>query len=132
MQKAGGGGGNKQHLFFSSSSSSRKGFQLGNQSKFSTSLSTKYWMSEGWEEEAPVCLTVNMELHLIVWTPLMPLGCFFFPPMQIRCYVRQVLEGICYLHRNGILHLDIKVNLLQHACSLTWFSERLTYFGMKV
>lgn len=29
---------------------------------------------------------------------------------QVRSYMRQVLEGICYLHQHSILHLDIKVS----------------------
>lgn len=28
---------------------------------------------------------------------------------QIRAYMRQVLEGIGYLHENHVLHLDVKV-----------------------
>ncbi|XP_057406831.1 striated muscle preferentially expressed protein kinase isoform X9 [Balaenoptera acutorostrata] len=27
---------------------------------------------------------------------------------EIRAYMRQVLEGICYLHKNRVLHLDVK------------------------
>ncbi|KAM9085227.1 striated muscle preferentially expressed protein kinase isoform 2-T2 [Megaptera novaeangliae] len=27
---------------------------------------------------------------------------------EIRAYMRQVLEGICYLHKNCVLHLDVK------------------------
>ncbi|XP_060008011.1 striated muscle preferentially expressed protein kinase isoform X3 [Lagenorhynchus albirostris] len=27
---------------------------------------------------------------------------------EIRAYMRQVLEGICYLHKNHVLHLDVK------------------------
>ncbi|XP_010610268.1 striated muscle preferentially expressed protein kinase [Fukomys damarensis] len=27
---------------------------------------------------------------------------------EIRAYMRQVLEGICYLHQNHVLHLDVK------------------------
>uniref|UniRef100_A0A8C9NKR5 Striated muscle enriched protein kinase n=1 Tax=Serinus canaria TaxID=9135 RepID=A0A8C9NKR5_SERCA len=30
--------------------------------------------------------------------------------LQVRSYMRQVLEGICYLHQNSVLHLDIKVS----------------------
>lgn len=29
---------------------------------------------------------------------------------QVRSYMRQVLEGICYLHQHSVLHLDIKVS----------------------
>lgn len=28
---------------------------------------------------------------------------------QTRAYMRQVLEGICYLHQSRVLHLDVKV-----------------------
>lgn len=28
---------------------------------------------------------------------------------QTRTYMRQVLEGICYLHQSRVLHLDVKV-----------------------
>ncbi|XP_043931808.1 striated muscle preferentially expressed protein kinase isoform X2 [Protopterus annectens] len=27
---------------------------------------------------------------------------------EVRSYMRQILDGICYLHRNNIMHLDIK------------------------
>lgn len=30
--------------------------------------------------------------------------------LQVRSYMRQVLEGICYLHQHSVLHLDIKVS----------------------
>ncbi|KAF2985388.1 hypothetical protein EK904_011254 [Melospiza melodia maxima] len=29
---------------------------------------------------------------------------------EVRSYMRQVLEGICYLHQHSVLHLDIKVS----------------------
>lgn len=31
--------------------------------------------------------------------------------LQVRSYMRQVLEGICYLHQHSVLHLDIKVSV---------------------
>lgn len=31
-------------------------------------------------------------------------------PSQVRSYMRQILEGICYLHQHQVLHLDIKVS----------------------
>ena len=37
-----------------------------------------------------------------------------YPPSalsQVRSYMRQVLEGICYLHQHSVLHLDIKVSV---------------------
>lgn len=37
---------------------------------------------------------------------------YAFISFQIRSSIRQVLEGISYLHQNDILHLDIKVSLL--------------------
>lgn len=30
--------------------------------------------------------------------------------LQVRSYMRQILEGICYLHQHSVLHLDIKVS----------------------
>uniref|UniRef100_A0A8C3M863 Uncharacterized protein n=1 Tax=Geospiza parvula TaxID=87175 RepID=A0A8C3M863_GEOPR len=40
------------------------------------------------------------------------LGCplFSLHLLQVRSYMRQVLEGICYLHQHSVLHLDIKVS----------------------
>lgn len=32
-------------------------------------------------------------------------------PLQVRSYMRQILEGICYLHQHQVLHLDIKVSV---------------------
>lgn len=29
--------------------------------------------------------------------------------MQIRSIVRQLLEGVGYLHQNNVMHLDVKV-----------------------
>mmetsp|Transcript_20699 Transcript_20699/g.61713 ORF Transcript_20699/g.61713 Transcript_20699/m.61713 type:complete len:353 (-) Transcript_20699:708-1766(-) len=31
-----------------------------------------------------------------------------FSPGQIKCYMKQLLEGICYCHKNHVLHRDIK------------------------
>ncbi|KAI6065136.1 Striated muscle preferentially expressed protein kinase [Aix galericulata] len=37
---------------------------------------------------------------------------------EVRSYMRQILEGICYLHQHHVLHLDIKVSALPVApCS---------------
>lgn len=30
--------------------------------------------------------------------------------VQVQSIIRQLLEGVAYLHRNDIIHLDIKVN----------------------
>lgn len=35
-----------------------------------------------------------------------------FTEQYIRSYARQLLEGVCYMHKNNILHRDLKVKLI--------------------
>lgn len=45
---------------------------------------------------------------------------------QVRSYMRQVLEGICYLHQHSVLHLDIKVSAgLSHPLPLCTHTDGL-------
>ena len=31
-----------------------------------------------------------------------------FTPYQVKCYMQQMVEGLAFLHSNGILHRDVK------------------------
>lgn len=57
----------------------------------------------------------ELEVSVIVLTALrhpyimLMFTLLFFP--QIRCSIQQVLEGLWYLHKKNIAHLDVKVRL---------------------
>lgn len=37
-----------------------------------------------------------------------------FKEKDVKRLMKQILEGVSFLHRNNVVHLDLKVNLLQY------------------
>lgn len=47
----------------------------------------------------------------------------FFPEPIVAHYIAQVVHGLCYLHNQGVIHRDIKVNLFSQTNSCQHFTK---------
>jgi serine/threonine protein kinase len=47
-------------------------------------------------------------IHLLDLLISLSLSLQIFSPSHVRCYAKQLFSGLHYMHRNNILHRDIK------------------------